>query len=321
MAKDTKYALGVDLGGTSIKLGIVSEKGKIVKKASLESNADKGPKDVVKQIVKGIEKLLANSKYKIEGIGIGAPGVVSLEKGTVENPPNFPGWGKIHLGERVKKKTGYNVFVENDANVAAVGEMIFGAGKKLDSFIMVTLGTGVGGGVILNRQLFRGEYGGAGELGHISIDYDGAKCNCGSIGCVEAYAGNNYLIQRVVNKMDEYRDTLILKLVNDDISHLTPKTIFDAAELEDEYALQIIDDLGDYIGFALSSAANLLDVSKFIIGGGVAGFGEKLFVSIEDTMKQRTLKSLQPRIKIIPAKLKNNAGIKGASSLVFYKKN
>ena len=119
-------------------------------------------------------------RYKIQGIGVGCPGVVSTKKGIVENAPNLPGWKNIKLGPVLKNNFGYKVHLENDANAAAIGELIFGAGKKLDSFVMVTLGTGVGGGIVFNRKIFRGEFGAAGEIGHISIDVNGPKCNCGS---------------------------------------------------------------------------------------------------------------------------------------------
>jgi glucokinase len=319
MRKNIKYAIGVDLGGTFIKTGLVTESGKIINKVCLESKANEGPDKVIKQIKKGIKDLLEKSEYKLSGIGIGAPGVISTKKGTVENPPNLPGWGKIHLGKIIQKEFGLDTFVENDANAAAIGEMIFGAGKKLNSFIMVTLGTGVGGGIIFERKLFRGETGAAGEIGHLSIDYKGEKCNCGSIGCIEAYAGNSYLINRVLKEYESNKSSLIYSLINNHFDSLTPKVISDAANQGDQYAIQIIEQLGNFLGYALASAANLMDITSVIIGGGVSGFGERLIKSIEFSMCERVLKSLQPRIKVLPAKLNNDAGIKGASSLVFYR--
>jgi glucokinase len=152
MAKTDKYAIGVDLGGTNIKIGIVSEKGKLVKNISIKTDANGGPKKVISNISKGIEEILIKNKYKIQGIGIGCPGVVSIKKGIVEDPPNLPGWKKVKLGPIIKDKFKYPVHVENDANAAAIGELIFGAGKKIDSFVMVTLGTGVGGGIVINKK-------------------------------------------------------------------------------------------------------------------------------------------------------------------------
>lgn len=319
MAKKEKYAVGVDLGGTSIKLGIVNNSGKIIKKISVETHATEGPDKVISQIKKGIKELLRGSKYKINGIGIGAPGVVTIKKGTVENPPNLPGWKKVNLGRLIEKAFDTKVYVENDANAAAIGEFIFGAGKKLDSFIMITLGTGVGGGVIQNNKLYRGDFGAAGEIGHMTIDFKGLKCNCGSYGCIETYAGNSYLISRVKEELQNNKDSKLWEITDGDLSLLSPKLINEAADAGDEFSIRVIKELGVYLGAALASMSNLFDISTYIIGGGVAGFGEKLFGPAEEATKERVLTPIRPRIKILPAKLKNDAGILGASALIFYK--
>ena len=319
MPKTEKYAVGVDLGGTNIKIGIVSQKGKIIKKSSLDTLAVEGPDKVISQIKKGIKEILLKNKLKIQGIGIGSPGTVSTKKATVENPPNLPGWEKVNLGKVLQKEFKINVHVENDANVAAIGEMIFGAGKKIDTFIMVTLGTGVGGGIIFNNKLFKGEFGAAGEIGHMSINYNGPKCNCGSFGCVETYVGNHYLVKRVKEELPDNKDSKIWELINNDIDLLTPLIIQQAEELGDKYAKSVVQELGLYLGTALASSSNTLDIGTFIIGGGVAGFGEPLFEAIRKNVSSRVLKPLSKRVKVLPAKLKNDAGIKGASALVFYK--
>lgn len=319
MAKTEKYAVGVDLGGTNIKIGIVSQKGKIIEKISISSKAEGGPEKVIKQIKLGVKEILSKNKKKIRGIGIGSPGVVSVKKGTVENPPNFPGWTKINLGNIISKEFGIDCHVENDANAAAIGEMIFGAGKRYNSFVMITLGTGVGGGIIINRKLYRGEIGAAGEVGHITINYNGPRCNCGSFGCIEAYVGNNYLISRIKKDLTASPNPKILKLVKNDLNLLSPIIIQKAAEDGDEFAKSVIIEMGEQIGSALASVSNLLDVSTFIIGGGVSGFGKPLYSAINKSLVERTITSLRNRVKVLPAKLKNEAGIKGASALVFYK--
>jgi len=319
MAKKEKYAVGVDLGGTYIKLGIVTEAGRIIKKLSIDTRAAEGPEKIISQIKKGIKEIISGNKHKLQGIGIGSPGVVTVKKGTVENPPNFPGWTKVNLGKIIEKEFKIKVHVENDANAAAIGEMIFGAGKILNSFVMVTLGTGVGGGIIQNRKLYRGEFGAAGELGHITIDYKGDRCNCGSYGCIETYAGNKYLISRVKEELEQNRESKIWEISGNGLSELSPKTIDEAAENGDVYANSVIRDLGLKLGAALASVSNLLDIGVFIIGGGVSGFGKPLFDSTQESIKERVLTPLRPRIKVVPAKLKNDAGIKGASALVFYK--
>ncbi len=319
MSSREKYALGVDLGGTNVKFGIVSETGKIVTKSSIATCASGGPKKVVSQIKKGITGILSSNKIKLAGIGIGAPGVVIVERGSVENAPNLPGWKKVNLGGIIEKEFNIKTKVENNANVAAIGEMIFGAGKKIDSFVMVTLGTGVGGGIIFNKKIFHGNFGAAGEIGHISIDYKGTRCNCGSYGCVETFVGNNYLVKRVRNELSAHKGSLIWNLIDNDFKKLTPLKIEQALSQGDNYASQVVNELGNYLGAALASVANAINIGTFVIGGGVAGFGAPLFNSIKESTSARVLTSLKSKIKIIPAKLKNDAGIKGASSLIFYK--
>lgn len=314
-----KHSIGVDLGGTNIKIGIVSEDGKIIKKETLSSKADEGPDKVIQQIKKAIKQISNKSKVKILGIGIGTPGIVSSKKGTVENPPNFPGWDIIPLRKIIKKEFQTDVFIENDANAAAIGELIYGSGKNIESFIMLTLGTGVGGGIILDRKIYRGELGAAGEIGHVTIDHNGPQCNCGSRGCIEAYVGNKYLISRIRNDISNHTDSLLKKMVETEENELSPKLIYDAACRDDEYAIEIITDVGKYLGYGIASVVNLLDVTNIIVGGGLGGFGKILFDSFEKTLIERVMKPFKSRIKVKPARLKNDAGIKGATSLVFYK--
>ncbi|MEW6701562.1 MAG: ROK family protein [Bacteroidota bacterium] len=314
-----KFAVGVDLGGTSIKIGLVDAKGKIVKKISVDNSVHEGPDAVIKLIIHGINQVAKGKFDKILGIGIGAPGAVKLKKGTVENPPNFPGWGKVHLGNILKNEFKCDVYVENDANAAAIGELIYGTGKRYKNFVMITLGTGVGGGIIIDKKIFRGETGGAGELGHVTIDSSGSKCKCGSFGCIEAYLGNNYLIERVKTQLQGRNDSLLFRLTDGNLNFLTPKLIHTAAVEGDNFSRTVVIDCGTKLGYALASIVNVLDIATIIIGGGVAGFGNLLFDAVESSLKERVMKPFRERITVKPAKLKNNAGIKGASALVFYK--
>ncbi len=318
MAKN-KYAVGVDLGGTNIKIGLVEANGKISKKISVDSCASEGPERVLSQIKSGINLITENCKGKIIGIGIGAPGAVKLKKGTVENPPNFPGWNKVHVGNILKKEFKCDVYVENDANAAAIGELTYGSGRKYKSFVMVTLGTGVGSGIIFNKEIFRGDAGIAGEIGHVSIDYKGPQCRCGNYGCLEAYLGNSYLVERVKRDLNGNKESMITGLVRGDYNLLTPKIIHAAAVNNDPFAVSVVKDCGNLLGSLLASVVHVLDITTFIIGGGLAGFGDLLFEATENSARERVMKPFKERIKILPAKLKNDAGIKGASALVFYK--
>jgi glucokinase len=313
-----KYAVGVDLGGTSIKIGMVSQTGKIITRYSIKTDADEGPKRIIKNIKQGIYELQKKANVTYDGIGIGCPGIVTPEKGTVENPPNFPGWKKVNLGKAISMEFEKDVFIENDANAAAIGELIFGNGSNFNSFIMVTLGTGVGGGIVINRKVYHGEFGAAGEIGHLSIDHNGPKCKCGSRGCIEAYAGNNYLVESVKEKLKKQKDSILNIHIKNNYELLTPKIIKEAADKGDEFSISVIEDLGLKLGAAFASLSNVLDISTYIIGGGVAGFGPLLFNSIKKSVRERVMAPLKPRVKILSAKLKNDAGIKGASALVFH---
>jgi glucokinase len=319
MNKTNKYAIGIDLGGTNIKIGIVSDKGKLIHSIITKTEAEAGPKKVISNIINGIKEVLNKNKFKIKGIGIGCPGVVDTKKGIVESAPNLPGWKNIKLASIIKKELGYDVYVENDANAAAIGELIFGAGKKLNSFVMVTLGTGVGGGIVFKKKIYHGDFGAAGEIGHISIDVDGPQCNCGSTGCIEAYLGNQYLKHTVKVELPHHPESKIWSLIENDLSRVSPRIIQKALELGDEYSLAVVVRMGKQLGTALTTISNIMDISTFIIGGGVAGFGKPLLEATRETIYARVLLSMKDRIKVMPAKLKNEAGIKGASSLVFYK--
>ncbi len=314
-----QFAVGVDLGGTNIKIGIVSDSGKILEKSSIPTQAERGPKKVLDNICEGVSNLISSSKVKIAGIGIGCPGIVLPEEGVVKNPPNLPGWKTVLVSQIIFEKLHIKTIVENDANVAAVGELIFGAGKKLNDFIMVTLGTGVGGGIVINKKVYHGMHGAAGEIGHITINYKGRKCNCGSIGCIETYAGNQYLKARVIEELQFHPDSLIVGLVENNFEKISPLIIQKAASIGDKYSKSVIQNLGMHLGAAFASIGNAFDITNFIVGGGVAGFGKPLLDSIAHTASSRVMTPLRNKIKIIPAKLRNDAGIKGASALIFNK--
>ncbi|HUI29039.1 MAG TPA: ROK family protein [Candidatus Acidoferrales bacterium] len=311
------YIIGIDLGGTYIKAGAITKEGKILEEVSVPSHAEINPQAVVGQIA-GAVKIL-KEKFKndeLSGVGIGSPGMVDLDGGTVKYPPNFAAWTVFRLGEETAKIIGDNVRVENDANAAAVGELKFGAGRGLKNFVMITLGTGVGGGFIIDGDVFRGENGGAGEIGHTTIDYDGPRCNCGNYGCVEAYVGQKYLSQRVIEKLKAHPESVLNEFVSRNGEKLEPKMISEAAGKGDKFALQIWEETGSYVGVAVASALNMFDLSTVIVGGGVSEAGKPLLSSIEKTAKARVLSPLKPKVKILQAQLQNSAGILGAAALI-----
>ncbi len=279
------YIIGVDLGGTFIKAGAVTKEGEILNEISLPSQAEINPQAVVRQIAKAVESIKGKFQNdKLLGVGIGTPGMVDLDGGTVKNPPNLANWVVFRLGDEVAKVIKEPVKVENDANAAAVGELRFGAGKGMKNFIMITLGTGVGGGIISDGKVFRGAEGGAGEIGHTTIDYNGPLCGCGNHGCIEAYIGQKHLSRHVAEQLKSHPESLINKLLVGNMDRLEPKVISEAANKGDPFALEVWKEAGARVGIGLVSAMNVLDICTFIIGGGVAKAGKPLFDAIFETI-------------------------------------
>jgi glucokinase len=317
---EKNIVIGVDLGGTRIKLGAANQKGEIIKDINIAAEAEKGPETVVGNIIKGAKELIECGlfpKESVRGVGIGAPGSVDLDGGTVKYPPNFPNWGVVRLGEDVSRGlNGLNVEVDNDANAAAAGEAKFGAGIGTPNFFMLTLGTGVGGGIIIDGKVFRGVTGAAAELGHISIDYNGAQCNCGNKGCIEAYVGQRYFSKRTAEQLRDNPKSKILELINGDIDKLEPFIIFKAAEAGDKFAKDVLAEFGFYVGIAISSLINIFDFELAIVGGGISAAGSFIFDPMIKTAKERVLSVHKDKFKIVPAELGNRAGILGAAALV-----
>jgi glucokinase len=311
------YAIGVDLGATTVKTGLVTSAGQILFQTKLPTLGEKGPKAVIIQIKKSIEQVMIHARGKtLRGIGIGSPGIVDEKGGIVKDPPNISGWHHVALGEKIQKSFKLHVAVENDANVAAIAEAKFGAGKHHPNFLFVIWGTGVGGGIILDGKIYRGAFGGAGEVGHVSIDYNGLLCNCGARGCVEAYVGQRHLSQRAIERLKSQPRSKILDLVGGDISKVEPMYISQAAYGGDKLAREIFTEAGTLLGVALGSVLNVVDLRVIIIGGGLSAAGKFVFDAVKKSVQSHVLKPLRKDIRVLPAKLGNSAGILGAAGLV-----
>ena len=316
------YAIGIDLGATNIKAGVVDKKGKLLDQYSIDSKANKGPIVVIQQMNFAIQELLGKHKQsECYGIGIGSPGVVSVEEQIVRHPPNFTDWNEVMLGKAIRKVFPLPVFIDNDANVAAIGEAKYGAGRQYRDFIFVTWGSGVGGGIILNQKIYHGPHGGAGEIGHLTIDYNGPLCNCGSRGCIESYIGQRYLSQRtrtvLENLPKDHHISRIEELAGGNLSRIDPYIISKAAEQGDVIARSILEEAGELLGYALASVLNVLDLRVVVVGGGIASAPQFVFKAIEASIRSRVLQTHRPAVRVLKAELENTAGIVGAASLVF----
>jgi glucokinase len=313
--------VGIDVGGTKVAGGLVNQKGRLVKSLVVPTEAAGGFKKSFSQIVHLIGQLIhhAGGKEKVAGIGICAPGPLNPRTGLVINPPNLPGWRNIPLARLVEEKFGLPAKVENDANAAGLAEVLFGAAVGYRDVFYVTVSTGIGTGIIINKKIYHGKNGVAGEGGHVSIDYRSPyRCGCGTLGCIEALAAGPGMVRRARVKLEQEHTlpSLLRELTHGHLSRITPKMIQDAGRARDPVARAIIDETGFLLGVWLAGMMTLLDPEAIVIGGGVARIGKPLFDKIRKTIPQYTINRLfASKTPLLPAKLQSNVGVFGAASL------
>jgi len=316
---NTRVAIGVDLGGTNLKMALVSENGDILFEIRKDTHAEMGPDFILTEIEEGVATLLQKSGAgSVLGIGIGIPGTVFFEKGIVSYPPNLPGWKEEPVRDRFQEKFDIPVIVENDANVAALAEKAHGAGKGFNHFLCITLGTGVGGGLILNGKLYHGAVGAAGEFGHTTINFQGPQCNCGNYGCIERYVGAQYIVERALQKLGRYPDSL-LKAYTGDSDSISPKLISELAQKEDPLSQETLRETGELLGIALTSVVNLLNPELIVIAGGISNAGEILFEPIRQKIKALALPLPGSLVRVVKAQMGDRSGVVGAAQLAFEK--
>ncbi len=310
------HAIGIDLGGTNIKAALVHKTFGLVNTNSVPTEAEEGKEHVLNQISLAVKPFLKR-RNRILGIGIGAPGTIDLDRKSLIHPPNMPGWGVVNLRSALKKRLGkrLNVFVENDANAAALGSGRYGAARNYDHFIMVTLGTGVGGAIVFDNRIFRGETGAAGELGHMSINYDGPPDMAGVNGAIEAYLGQRFLTGHAREQLGEYPDSALCAAPG--LANLTPAVIAGAAMNGDLGATEVLKWAGQKLGCVLGGVVNLLDIRTIVIGGGISNAGDLLLEPARDIIKSYIKPGMRDSVVVIQETLGNEAGMLGAASLVF----
>jgi glucokinase len=312
-----KTAIGVDLGGTNLRFGLVREDEKIISRRRTGTVAVEGVEIVLERLTSGIQALAKKAQakgMKIAGIGIGVPGIISAKEGIVRLSPNLPGWKDIPLGLRLKESFSYPVHVENDANAYALGEYWFGAGKGTSSMVCITLGTGVGGGIILGGNIWRGADGMAGEVGHITVNPDGPLCQCGNRGCLERYSSATAVIEMADAAIARGKKTSLKNLKKAGLA-ITAEAVADAAKKGDRVACRIFSEAGKYLGIAIADLINLLNIECVVIGGGMAGAWDIFIGPLKEEVRSRAFKIPARRCKIVRGKLKDDAGILGAAGL------
>ncbi len=300
-------SIGIDFGGTSVKLGVCRGEELLHSDEPIQTAAHPGPTALINEMAARVSKLQA-AYPAIAAIGVGVPGLVDYDRGYVHELTNVPGWKHIPLKALLSEKTGLPVVVENDANAMCYAEWRCGAGRGLSNVIALTLGTGVGGGLVLDNRMFRGSCFSAGEIGQTSIDCNGVAGHYGNLGALEKYIGNNQIAEHAVQR---YAEAGISKKVED----CTPKAISMAAQAGDDVARQIWGEIADWLGTALSSIAWLLNPDAFVIGGGVSMAGPLLFEPLERKVKSMLSTVVWEKLQILPAKFSNDAGIIGNAAL------
>lgn len=308
-----KVCFGIDIGGTSVKSGLFTQTGELLDKWEIPTRKEDGGKHILEDVSEAIKVKLEEHKIKADqviGIGIGVPGPVK-EDGTVLQCVNL-GWGTFNVSTEMKKLTGFDTKVGNDANVAALGEMWQGGGKGYKDVIMVTLGTGVGGGVILNSQILTGSNGAAGEIGHITVSLDEEDtCGCGKQGCLEQYASATGVVKVAKRLLSKTEEPSKLR----DSSEISAKIIFDLAKEGDSLAIKCVEELGKYLGIALSHVSAVVDPEVFVIGGGVSKAGTILTDVISKHYDNYVMNALKGK-EFKLATLGNDAGIFGSAKLI-----
>ena len=319
--KTRKFIVGVDLGGTNVRAAVCTFDGRIQGDAKLDSFAMDGLDATIRQIISAIREAIAKAGISISevvGVGMGIPGHHKSREGIVLWSPNFKDWNGVQLLAPIRTELGVPVLMGNDANVAALGEFHFGAGRGTNTMVMMTLGTGVGGGIILNGRLWLGANEGAAEIGHIIIQADGPRCSCGRHGCVEALARRDAIIDRAARKMLQGRQSILLEQVNNIVWDVTPAMIAKAAQEGDEVAVETMAETGYYVGLGVASAVNMLNPDMVVIGGGISMAGEPLWGPLLRTFKTNALHASQSVCQIVSAELGDDAGVMGGVTLMLH---
>ncbi len=303
--------VGIDLGGTNLKAGIVDTGGRILHRLSIKTNSSADPQTISNQILELIAETIRSAQIKesdVAGIGLGSPGLVDKTGETILFSPNLPRWRNIPIKRIVSERFSKPCVLENDANAAAWGEKWVGAGKEAKSLVMLTLGTGVGGGIVIDNKLWRGANNVAAEIGHMVIQTDGPPCKCGNRGCVEVYASATGMVRRFKELLDSGAPS---SLKNS--GEITARMINDAAIQGDKVSLDVIEETGRYLGIALINIMHVLNPEMIVLAGGMIGSGELLMNPIRRVTTQRAFEASYQDTKIVFSQLGNDAGIIGAA--------
>jgi glucokinase len=286
----SNFSIGVDLGGTNLRIAAVNEQGDLMEKVTLGTRVALGKYHVIHEMCDAIRALTA--KYRdaglLQGIGVGVPGIIDLKTGMLREAPNLPGWSESPVQAQIERLLGTRVILENDANVAALGEKWLGAAKGVDDMIMLTLGTGVGGGIVLEGRIWHGMTGMAGEFGHMTVEPEGPQCGCGNRGCVEQYASATAVVRMAKEAIASGRAPA-LAIAADSDAEFNARAVYNLAIQGDEEARKIFGRVGRALGICIANLVNAFNLPMYVVGGGVASAWEAFSPFIFEELRQRSL--------------------------------
>ncbi len=308
--------VAVDLGGTSIRAALCNTRGTILRQVSKPTLAGEGAERVFARIVESI-RLVADDWTRVRGIGLGAPGPLDPKRGILLEAPNVPGMKDFPIKARLEAEFRVPAYAGNDANIAALGEHHYGAGRGVAYMVYMTISTGIGGGIIVDNKLLLGWRGFAGEVGHQTLEADGPRCNCGNMGCLEALAAGPAIAREARRAIASGRESKIAAMVNGNLEQVTGAVVTQAAAEGDDVAIEVIGRAGRYIGIGIANLLHILDTELFVLGGGVANHAWLwLYPAIQSYMDEYAMPSLRRGVRIVPAELGDDVGLIGAVALV-----
>ena len=313
------YIVGVDLGGTNIVAGALTDDGgDVIALRSEPTRADQGADAVIDRIVRIIDTVIAETialtaakRQDFVGVGVGAPGPLDRERGIVVTTPNL-GWTNFPLRDVIAERTGISTRIDNDANCATVGEWWLGAARGARNVVGMTIGTGIGGGLILDGKLYHGSSDVAGEIGHATIDITGRLCKCGTYGCLEAYASGPSIAERAREQLAGDEESLLFRMAHGNVGRLTAATVYEAAKLGDDVAIDVVRETARFLGAGIANLLNIFNPDVVVIAGGVTQAGDTLFVPLRKEVRKRAFRPAVDACRIVPGSLPGSAGVVGA---------
>ena len=309
--------LAIDLGGTKIIAALMSPGGEMLAREYSLTHADEGPESVINRIFAAVDHILSLQKMhfsQLDGISLAIAGAIDTANGVVTLSPNLPGWHDIPLKKTVEKKYKVKTFLLNDANAAALGEYYFGAGRGAQNLIYVTVSTGIGCGIIIDGELYSGTSGGAGEIGHMTIDVNGIRCNCGNIGCLETLASGTAVARETVRRLRQGEKSALTQMVEGNLEEISAEKVGLAAQRGDTLSLAMVTQAATYLGIGFVNLVNIFNPEMIIVGGGLSKMGDLLLEPARRLVRERAFPLLAQSVRIVPAQLGDDAGVFGAAA-------